>query len=62
MSTSIFSFEQRNLRSTDTNSLLRMYDSANEFFNKTPSQLERTKTNRAIQRIVKELQRRHVPL
>ena len=60
MTTNIYSFEQRNLRRTDNNSLLRMYDLANEVLNKSASQLERTKAAKAIQRIAKELQRKNV--
>jgi hypothetical protein len=59
---SLFTFEQRNLRWTDSNSLLRMYDLANEFVNKSGSQQERTRAQKAIRRIAKELERRHVRL
>jgi hypothetical protein len=50
------------IRGTDSNSLLRMYDLAHEIFDRTPSQQERAKADRALQRIAKELQKRHVPL
>jgi hypothetical protein len=62
MTTNTFTFEQRNLRGTDSNSLLRMYDSANAVLKKYASQLERTKADKAIQRIAKELQRRNIHL
>jgi tRNA U54 and U55 pseudouridine synthase Pus10 len=51
-----------NLRGTDSNSLLRMYDQANEIMSKSPSQVQRTRADKASSRIVKELQRRHVTL
>jgi hypothetical protein len=60
MTTSVRSFEQRNLRWTDSNSLLRMYDLANEVLKNSRSQLEQTRTNKAIQRLAKELHRRKV--
>jgi hypothetical protein len=62
MADSLFTFDQRNLRGTDSNSLWRLYDLANEFFAKCGSQQERTRADKAIRRIVKELQRRHIRL
>jgi hypothetical protein len=56
----VLSLEQRNIRATDTNSLLRLYDLAKEILNHSPSQQERTKADKAIQRIAKELQKRKV--
>jgi hypothetical protein len=53
---------RRNLRGTDSNSLLRLYDQANEISTKAPSQLERTKADKALARIAKELQKRNVVL
>jgi hypothetical protein len=62
MSHDVPPFDQRNLRGTDSNSLLRMYDLANEVFRKSPSQLDRTRADKAIQRIAKELQKRNILL
>jgi hypothetical protein len=53
---------QQNVRGTDSNSLLRLYDQANEIFTKSPLQLERERAGKAMERITKELQRRKVPL
>lgn len=52
--------DSRNVRDSDSNSLLRMYDSATAILCKTNSQLERARAGRFIQRITKELQRRNV--
>lgn len=52
----------RYLRGTDSNSLLRLYDSATRVFNHSASQQEREKADKAIRRIVKELQVRKVSL
>lgn len=62
MSNDALSVDQGNIRRTDSNSLLRMYDQANEIFNNAPSQQERTRADKALRRIAKELQKRHVPL
>jgi hypothetical protein len=62
MSHDVLALDQRNLRGTDSNSLLRLYDLANAVFHKSPSQQERTRADKAIQRIARELQRRKVPL
>lgn len=48
------------IRGTDSNSLLRMYDQAKAIFDKAPSQQERIQAERAVQRLVKELQKRNV--
>ncbi len=62
MSTDIFTMGQGNLRGTDSNSLLRLYDLARDICNKSRSQQERARADKAVQRIAKELQRRNVPL
>jgi hypothetical protein len=54
--------DQRNIRGTDSNSLLRLYDLATGVFNRSPSMQERAKADKAIQRIAKELQRRKVTM
>jgi hypothetical protein len=48
----------RNVRDSDSNSLLRMYDLATEVL--TNSQLKRARVDKLIQRITKELQKRNV--
>jgi hypothetical protein len=48
------------IRSTDSNSLLRMYDAARAAAGMSPSQQERDRANRALQRITRELQKRHL--
>jgi hypothetical protein len=60
MSNSVLNNDGRNVRDTDSNSLLRMYDSATEVLSKTNLQLERTRADKLIQRITKELQKRNV--
>jgi hypothetical protein len=62
MTNDVLTVDQRNIRATDTNSLLRMYDLANEIFNKSPSQQERARARKAIERIATELRKRNVPL
>jgi hypothetical protein len=52
----------RDIRTTDSNSLLRLYDWATQLFNTTNSQLERTRAGKLIQRLTKELQKRQVKL
>jgi hypothetical protein len=60
MSTDVLTLGQTNLRGTDSNSLLRLYDLANEILTKSASLQERTKADKAIHRIAKELKRRNV--
>ena len=55
-------FDERNLRGMDRNSLLRLYDLANETFRSSLLQQERERADKAIQRITKELQKRGLPL
>jgi len=59
MSNELLPLDQRKFRGMDNNSLLRMYDLANEFFNKS-GQRDRDRASKAIQRIAKELKRRNV--
>jgi hypothetical protein len=51
---------QLKVRGIDSNTLLRMYDAAKERSDRSPSQLERERATRAVQRIVRELERRDV--
>jgi hypothetical protein len=48
------------IRGTDSNSLLRMYDAARGAASTSESQLERAKADRAARRIAQELQKRRV--
>lgn len=49
---------QQIVRGTDSNSLLRLYDQANEVSQKSLLQQERARAGKAVERISKELQRR----
>ncbi|MBY0528067.1 MAG: hypothetical protein K2R98_32015 [Gemmataceae bacterium] len=60
MNTDVLSQGQNNLRATDGNSLLRMYDTATEILAKSTLQQERAKADKVIRRITKELQRRNI--
>jgi hypothetical protein len=62
MSDDVLTFGQRAIRGTDSNSLLRLYDLAHAIRNKTPSQQERLRADKAVRRIAKELQKRNLPL
>ena len=62
MSTDLAWLARGALRRCDSNSLLRMYDQANEILRKSPSQRERERADRARGRIADELRRRNVPL
>jgi hypothetical protein len=62
MGNDVLPFDERNLRGVDRNSLLRLYDLANETFRSSLLQQERERADKAIQRITKELQKRGVPL
>jgi hypothetical protein len=55
-------FDRLSIRGADGNSLLRMYDAAREVADKSLSRLERARADRALQRITKELQKRHIAL
>ncbi len=62
MNNDVFTLGQRDLRGIDSNSLLRLYDQANEILNKSPLQQERERADKAIRRFAKELQKRNIPL
>jgi hypothetical protein len=62
MSSRVPSWDQGNIRGTDTNSLLRLYDLVTGILNTSPSQQERDRADKASQRIAKELRKRNVPL
>jgi hypothetical protein len=50
--------DQQNIRGSDTNSLLRMYDLAVRMLNASQSQRDRERAEKAVQRIAKELKKR----
>jgi hypothetical protein len=51
---------QRNVRGADSNSLLRMYDQAQDVFARSLLREERSRADKAIRRIAKELKRREI--
>jgi flagellar motor protein MotB len=53
---------QMALRGIDSNSLLRLYDQASALFRQSPSQVERAKAQKTVQRIAGELYKRHIRL
>jgi hypothetical protein len=62
MSPDILATSQQHLRGTDSNSLLRLYDQARAVFLRSESQQERTRAEKALQRITRELNKREVPI
>jgi hypothetical protein len=62
MSTEGIPFDRWDIRGADSNSLLRMYDSAAGVLNSSPLQLERERAEKAMMQIAKELQKRKVAL
>jgi len=52
--------DQRTLRGADSNSLLRLYDLARERRGNSQTEQQRTRADKAIERIVAELRRRRV--
>ena len=62
MSNDTLALARKNLRGTDSNSLLRLYDLASGIFNKSPLQQEREAADKVLRRIAKELEKRHVSL
>ena len=50
------------IRSTDSNSLLRLYDRAVEVLHRSASQVERSKADKAVRVIATELAKRNIPL
>ena len=61
MGDDVLRMERLSIRRTDSNSLLRLYDLANEILKRSPLQQERARADRAIRRIAQELQKRDVP-
>jgi hypothetical protein len=62
MSSSILTLEPLNVRGTDSNSLLRLYDAATRIFSTSQLQMERARAEKAIRLIAKELKKRNVTL
>ena len=62
MSDDTLTLGQRAIRATDTNSLLRLYDHARAVCGGSPSQQNRDRADRAVQRIGDELRKRNVRL
>ena len=62
MNSADFTLSLGRLRATDSNSLLRLYDQAREVAASSPSQRERVRAEKALERIGRELQGRKVSL
>lgn len=62
MSSAEYEQPQGRLRGTDSNSLLRLYDRAREAAERSPLQLVRERAAKALERILRELRRRNVPV
>ena len=60
MKDDVLSLPQGTLRGTDSNSLLRIYDAAQQILRNSPLQLEQIKADKVVQRISKELKKRQV--
>jgi hypothetical protein len=60
MDTDVLGLARRNIRATDTNSLLRLYDQAKEIFKRSTSQDERKRADKAVQHLAQELRKRNV--
>jgi len=58
----VLALDQPSIRGADSNSLLRMYDAAKAISTRSSSQLDRVRADRAVRRLVRELQKRCVPL
>ena len=62
MANRVDTLPQSRLRGTDSNSLLRLYDEVHGNLNRTQSQQERARAEKAIHRITTELRKRNVRL
>lgn len=58
----VLTIGQAEIRGTDSNSLLRAYETARGISKKSLLQLERTRAERVVLRITQELRKRNVPL
>ena len=61
MRNDVLALDQPHIRGTDSNSLLRMYDLARGIAAAAGSQRERTRADRAVERIARELRKRNLP-
>jgi hypothetical protein len=62
MRADVLALDQASIRGADSNSLLRMYDTARGISQRSRSQQERARADRAIERIARELQKRKIPM
>jgi hypothetical protein len=62
MANRVDTLPQSRLRGTDSNSLLRLYDEVHGILSRSRSQQERTRAEKAIERITAELRKRNVRL
>lgn len=60
MNSVILSVSLRDIRGTDSNSLLRLYDLVTGISHKSPLQQERARADKTVRLIVKELRKRNV--
>ncbi len=60
--TNLLAIARHDLRGTDTNTLLRMADHANDMLVKLSSRQDCRRAEKALQRIAAELERRKVPM
>jgi hypothetical protein len=60
MSNELLTLNPHHLRQIDSNSLLRLYDRAQEIRAGSPLQLERARADRIVHRIAQELRKRNV--
>jgi hypothetical protein len=62
MNADLFRLGRRNVRLTDSNSLLRLYDQARILCQRSGSPQERARAEKAIQILTSELGKRNVPV
>ena len=62
MTAEIMSLDLGAIRGTDSNSLLRLYDRAHGIATTSASQQERSRADKALRRITKELEKRKISL
>jgi hypothetical protein len=62
MNADVLALGVRNIRSTDSNSLLRLYDQARILCQRSDSPQERARADRLLQLLGTELRKRKVPL
>jgi hypothetical protein len=62
MNAEVLTLGLRNVRLTDSNSLLRLYDQAKIIWQRSDSPQERARAEKAMQMFARELGKRNVPL